>query len=198
MHPAPAPDPTAHPAVDPAVDPAAGPAAEPAVVQTAVLQPVAPYPAAPRPAVPRADGGRAARRRAAAAPVFVDASGRRQRRVRRLGRFLVIPAAGYVALLLSALLGGPSVPSPYLPLPEPGAHPTGERSGPGSRPTVHRTPATTGSASPGAGTVPPMVSSTTPAARPPTTAPKPTAPTATHGKSAVTHPVPQHTRRGHP
>ncbi|MFI5533599.1 hypothetical protein ACIA8O_34195 [Kitasatospora sp. NPDC051853] len=48
-------------------------------------------------------------------PVFVDASGRRQRLVRRAGRLLVIPAAGYLALLLSSLLGGPSVDAPFLP-----------------------------------------------------------------------------------
>jgi hypothetical protein len=56
-------------------------------------------------------------RRVPARPVFVDASGRRQRRVRRVGRFLVVPAVGYVALLVSTLLGGPTVNSPYLPLP---------------------------------------------------------------------------------
>ena len=37
----------------------------------------------------------------APAPVFVDASGRRQRRVRRAGRILAVPAAGYLALLAS-------------------------------------------------------------------------------------------------
>lgn len=50
-----------------------------------------------------------------ASPVFVDASGRRQRRVRRLGRLLVIPAAAYVVLLFSTLMGGPTVQSPFLP-----------------------------------------------------------------------------------
>ncbi|MFF3600264.1 RodZ family helix-turn-helix domain-containing protein [Kitasatospora indigofera] len=49
------------------------------------------------------------------APVFVDASGRRQRRVRRFGRLLVVPAVGYVILLVSTLLGGPTVQSPFLP-----------------------------------------------------------------------------------
>nr|WSX49377.1 hypothetical protein OG409_10680 [Streptomyces sp. NBC_00974] len=48
-------------------------------------------------------------------PVFVDASGRRQRRVRRTGRLLVIPAAAYVVLLISTLMGGPTVRSPLLP-----------------------------------------------------------------------------------
>lgn len=49
------------------------------------------------------------------APVFVDSSGRRQRRVRRFGRLLVVPAVGYVILLVSTLLGGPTVQSPFLP-----------------------------------------------------------------------------------
>lgn len=51
----------------------------------------------------------------APSPVFVDRSGRRQRRVRRLGRLLVVPAGAYVVLLISTLLGGPTVRSPLLP-----------------------------------------------------------------------------------
>ncbi|MFC1431427.1 hypothetical protein ACEZDB_12320 [Streptacidiphilus sp. N1-3] len=55
-------------------------------------------------------------RHASAPPAnFVDSSGRRQRRVRRLGRLLLVPAAAYVALLVSTLLGGPTVRSPLLP-----------------------------------------------------------------------------------
>jgi hypothetical protein len=53
-----------------------------------------------------------------ARPVFVDASGRRQRRVRRAARLLVIPAGGYVALMISALLGGPTISAPFVPLPD--------------------------------------------------------------------------------
>lgn len=49
------------------------------------------------------------------APVFVDTSGRRQRRVRRWGYLLVVPAAAYVVLLISTLLGGPTLQSPFLP-----------------------------------------------------------------------------------
>lgn len=51
-------------------------------------------------------------------PVFVDSSGRRQRRVLRAARLLVIPAGGYVALLISTLLGGPSINSPFVPQPD--------------------------------------------------------------------------------
>ncbi|GAA0676072.1 hypothetical protein GCM10010193_31430 [Kitasatospora atroaurantiaca] len=49
------------------------------------------------------------------APVFVDTSGRRQRRVRRIGWLLAVPAAGYLALLVSSVLGGPSINAPFLP-----------------------------------------------------------------------------------
>ncbi|MFE0464320.1 hypothetical protein ACFW1A_34205 [Kitasatospora sp. NPDC058965] len=54
-------------------------------------------------------------------PVFVDSSGRRQRRVRRLGLLLAVPAVGYLALLVSTVLGGPTVSAPFLPLPQPPA-----------------------------------------------------------------------------
>lgn len=56
-------------------------------------------------------------------PVFVDSSGRRQRRVLRAARLLVIPAGGYVALLISTLLGGPSLSAPFVPQPD-SKHPT--------------------------------------------------------------------------
>jgi hypothetical protein len=55
-------------------------------------------------------------------PVFVDASGRRQRRVLRAARLLVVPAGGYVALLISTMLGGPGVSAPFVPQPD-AAHP---------------------------------------------------------------------------
>jgi hypothetical protein len=51
-------------------------------------------------------------------PVFVDPTGRRQRTIRRAGAFLVLPAAGYVVLLISSLLGGPSVNTPLIPVPD--------------------------------------------------------------------------------
>ncbi|MFD7558240.1 hypothetical protein ACFV9E_27310 [Streptomyces sp. NPDC059835] len=54
---------------------------------------------------------------AEANPVFVDSSGRRQRRVRRLGWLLVVPAVAYVVLVLSSLFGGPALRSPFLPAP---------------------------------------------------------------------------------
>ncbi|MGW2522749.1 hypothetical protein ACWC09_38355 [Streptomyces sp. NPDC001617] len=59
-------------------------------------------------------------------PVFVDSSGRRQRRVLRAARLLAIPAGGYVALLISTMLGGPSISSPFVPQPD-SPHPTAPR-----------------------------------------------------------------------
>ena len=65
------------------------------------------------PPSPDAPGGEAVQ------PVFVDLSGRRQRRVRRAARLLAIPACGYVTLLISSALGGPALDSSFVPLPDP-------------------------------------------------------------------------------
>ncbi|MDX3759466.1 hypothetical protein [Streptomyces sp. AK02-04a] len=51
-------------------------------------------------------------------PVFVDSSERRQRLVLRVARLLVIPAGGYVALLISTMLGGPGISAPFVPQPD--------------------------------------------------------------------------------
>jgi hypothetical protein len=51
-------------------------------------------------------------------PVFVDATGRRHRTIRRAGAFLAVPAVGYVVVLASSLLGGPTVDTPLIPLPD--------------------------------------------------------------------------------
>lgn len=77
-----------------------------------------------------------------AAPVFVDSSGRRQRRVRRLGLLLAVPAAGYLVLLASTLLGGPTVDAPFLPLPAApsAAAPAPAEQPPAPEPTITGTP----------------------------------------------------------
>ncbi|MGI5133595.1 MULTISPECIES: hypothetical protein [unclassified Streptomyces] len=72
---------------------------------------------APGPGAPKSESVR---------PVFVDSSGRRQRRVLRAARLLVIPAGGYVALLISTLLGGPTLNAPFVPQPD-SPHPTTPR-----------------------------------------------------------------------
>ena len=146
----------------------------------------------------------------AARPVFLDPSGRRQRRVRRLGRLLVIPAAGYVALLLSAAFGGPSVDSPYLPLPAAGDHTAGTATSgsavpgaAGRAPSAGHTGAAAGSAAPTtrttAGGLPTTRLSPSPSAPGTATAgPSATAaPTVTHGRSTATHPVPTHSSHAH-
>jgi hypothetical protein len=51
-------------------------------------------------------------------PVFVDSSGHRHRKIRRLGLVVAIPAVGYLVLLASSVLGGPQVDTPLIPLPE--------------------------------------------------------------------------------
>lgn len=52
-------------------------------------------------------------------PVFVDASGRRERRLRVAGGLVVPPAVSYVVVLLSAALVGPMIHLPFLPPPSP-------------------------------------------------------------------------------
>ncbi|WP_369393372.1 hypothetical protein AB5J72_41855 [Streptomyces sp. CG1] len=54
-------------------------------------------------------------------PVFVDASGGRRRRLRILVAAAVTPAVAYVALLVSTLLGGPTLPAllPHAVRPKP-------------------------------------------------------------------------------
>ncbi|POX44811.1 hypothetical protein [Streptomyces sp. Ru72] len=81
-----------------------------------------------------------------ARPVFVDSSGRRQRRVLRAARLLLIPAGGYVALLISAALGGPTLDAPFVPQPDPAHHPAKpSAAAPDTSPEASRP---TGSASP--------------------------------------------------
>jgi hypothetical protein len=145
----------------------------------------------------------------AAGPVFVDSSGRRQRRVRRIGRLLAVPAAAYLALLLSSVLGGPTVSSPYLPLTGgngrgAGGHTPATPATGASSPAAEadRTSGTgTSGHAPGGGTPTPAATTATPGgpaspSAPPATAPAPTATTApapseTHGKAATpTRPAP--------
>lgn len=54
---------------------------------------------------------------AAPVPVFLDATGRRLKRARVAGGAVTALVVAYVALLLSAALGGPSIDAPFLPRP---------------------------------------------------------------------------------
>lgn len=157
---------------------------------------------------PGAGPARPPGRHAATGPVFVDGSGRRQRAVRRLGRLLVVPAAAYAALLISSALGGPTVSSPYLPVPnQPGAHgrhndklpgtprpdgsstPTSPAASRGSTPTHGAAGSTTAAGPAGASTAATAPSGVSPSPSAVTATATPTA-TATHGKSTATHPTP--------
>ncbi|MER5348608.1 hypothetical protein ABT030_52150 [Streptomyces mirabilis] len=137
-------------------------------------------------------------------PVLVESSGRRRRRVPRAARLLLIPAGGYVALLISTMLGGPGISSPFAPQPDsthpatpratapdasPGtghsagtASPTAGQRNPG--PAVHKTPGPTDR----------PAASTTPAATSgPTAAPTGlTSPTSTAAPAPISTP----TRKG--
>jgi len=75
-------------------------------------------------------------------PVFVDASGRRLRRIRVLGLGVLGLAAGYVILLLLAFLGGPNAAAPFLPLGIPQAVPAAQPAN--HRPTPAATPLSNG------------------------------------------------------
>jgi hypothetical protein len=84
-------------------------------------------------------------RRMVQRPVFVDNSGRRPWRARWVGRLLVVPAVGYVVLLVSTALGGPSVQAPFLPLPQapkpPAVAPPAVAVSGGARPSPSHKPA---------------------------------------------------------
>lgn len=134
--------------------------------------------------------------------MFVDASGRRQRRVRRAGRILAIPAAGYVVLLLSTALGGPSVNAPYLPLPAAPHHAkpaatTGDLATPTGAATGRDTSRTGAPTKTSAGSSPSAAAPTASAVPVPTGAPSSSpSPSATRGKSGTVRPTPSHTN-GH-
>lgn len=155
----------------------------------------------------------ASRRHAATGPVFVDTSGRRQRRVRRLGLLLAVPAVAYIAVLVSALLGGPGASSAYLPLPDSAEHhPRGPASGAPQRagddpgrpePASSAVPENpSGAASRTPASAPrPGTSATAPpspgASSAPSAAKTTPAPAATRGRSTTTHPAPaRSTARG--
>ncbi|MER6569954.1 hypothetical protein ABT288_28145 [Streptomyces sp. NPDC001093] len=125
-------------------------------------------------------------------PVFVDSSGRRQRRVLRAARLLMIPAGGYVALLVGTLLGGPGISAPFVPQPDT-THPatprvsapdaasgTGRRAGSADTAGVHAAPRPTARQTSG-----PTAASTTPA----TTAGPTPAPASTTSTTSTSTPT---------
>jgi hypothetical protein len=120
-------------------------------------------------------------------PVFVDASGRRLRRVQLIGLGVLGLVAGYVVLVLAAFIGGSGVSAPFLPLPA-AAGPHDQPSIPPSSPAAdsHTAAALSGPAAP------PVEQS--PAAVPVALAAAPAAPpvggTAVETSAPVSAPVP--------
>ncbi|WP_438489948.1 hypothetical protein [Streptomyces sp. S186] len=142
-------------------------------------------------------------RRTAPKPIFVDASGGRRRRLRLLVAALVAPAMAYVALLVSTLLGGPTLPAllPHPMRPKPGAgavaaHKT-RRAQPSptaaATPQRHRSPGRTT-------TVPKAIGGASAKAKSPSTAkPSPTAKASPRPKPSESHkPSPGHKPSPHP
>ncbi|MGW1343923.1 hypothetical protein ACWCOV_22950 [Kribbella sp. NPDC002412] len=129
-------------------------------------------------------------------PVFLDSTGRRHRAIRRAGAVLAVPAAGYLILVVSSVLGGPSLDTPLVPLPE-AAKPAP------NKPVVTPGPAAVQSVRPSvAAATPQRVSTPTPSSTPqpsstPTVVPTPTiaqstrvtgSPTTPPGKPTTAHP----------
>ncbi|MFF7125967.1 hypothetical protein ACF07Y_18275 [Streptomyces sp. NPDC016566] len=133
-----------------------------------------------------------------ARPVFVDSSGRRQRRVLRAARLLVIPAGGYVALLISTMLGGPSISSPFVP--QSGAEHSAvpRATAPDSPPGTGRTAGSGGPAAARQKSGPAAQKTSSPTYRPAaSTAPAATsAPTGTTSPASTTASAPTHTSKG--
>ncbi|MYY10850.1 translation initiation factor IF-2 [Streptomyces sp. SID4919] len=145
-----------------------------------------------------------AERRAAAAepdgPVFVDETGRRVRRFRRIGMTLAIGCAVYACVIVATVVSGNSS-APWLPLPNPQAEPAGKvKTSP--RPAAPVEPSATRSSAPSeaapateAGTTAPAISTGRPAQPSPesVTADEETAPEA---PAATADPKPAASRTG--
>ncbi|MEV7691475.1 hypothetical protein [Streptomyces bungoensis] len=128
-------------------------------------------------------------------PVFVDSSGRRQRHVLRAARLLVIPAGGYVALLVSTVLGGPTVSAPFVPQPQTAGPAPHRVTAPDPSSGTGRTKGGTGSAAHESSRPTATRTTTAPAARPAASTAPTAAPTAT--PAATTAPAPASSPRGH-
>ncbi|MEV0284000.1 MULTISPECIES: hypothetical protein [unclassified Kribbella] len=120
-------------------------------------------------------------------PVFLDSTGRRHRAIRRAGAVLAVPAAGYLILVVSSVLGGPSLDTPLVPLPE-AAKPAPKK------PAVTPAPAAVQSVHPSEAAVTPDSTSTpTPSGTPqpsstPTVLPTPTITPSTRATASPTTP----------
>ncbi|MFI9149991.1 hypothetical protein [Streptomyces sp. NPDC053367] len=98
-------------------------------------------------------------------PVFVDETGRRSRRWRRLGMAVGLACAVYAVVIVATLLSGSS-DAPWLPVPEKGGKPAGkvdspalpsdsvQPSGPGASMSPEADPSATAGSTPAAGATP--------------------------------------------
>nr|WSY56410.1 hypothetical protein OG999_43910 [Streptomyces sp. NBC_00886] len=105
--------------------------------------PILPFPESGSPGLPAPGSQTAAS--ASALPDFVDSAGRRRRRMLRAARLLMILVGGYVALLISSALGGPTISSPFVPQPHSTYPATPRATAPDPSPGTDHSP---GSASP--------------------------------------------------
>jgi hypothetical protein len=83
--------------------------------------------------LPRARSGHA---ESAAAPVFVDASGRRRRTARWMAVGALLVAAGYALMVIWSLLGGPVAPDNLMPFSAPRAAASSTRPAPSAVPSA--------------------------------------------------------------
>ncbi|MDR3084122.1 MAG: hypothetical protein LBV60_24935 [Streptomyces sp.] len=80
-------------------------------------------------------------------PVFVDASGRRSRRFRRIGMAVAVACAVYAVVIVATLISGNSN-APWLPVPGPAKNPPARQVDSSPLPTDQAQPSGAGSASP--------------------------------------------------
>ncbi|MFF4908129.1 hypothetical protein ACFY2T_25070 [Streptomyces sp. NPDC001260] len=130
----------------------------------------------PAPARPITDGGEAD-------PVFVDSSGRRARRIRRVGYTAAGLCAAYTAVLALSFMGAtPFAPRTVLPVPGvPSEEPGRVREIPGRHPPSTTTPPSRGGASPSPSDIPGVVvpGSSGTVTDPPSATRRPSAPSTT-------------------
>lgn len=132
-------------------------------------------------------------------PVFVDATGRRLRRAQLVGRIALGLVAGYVALVVAALLGAPNVAAPFLPQPaQPSsdAHAPGASAGRAAGPAPEPTTFGGGEAAVLAAPLPAPQASAAAAAAQPAAVPAPAAQAPAAVSAPTAAPAPQPTNSG--
>jgi hypothetical protein len=126
-------------------------------------------------------------------PVFVDESGRRSRRFRRLGIAVGIACAVYAVVIVVTLLSGSS-DAPWLPVPGQKNDKPASQVDPTSRPAHSALPSGTGAGDAPAGSLPTASDGSTPSAHKSGASAAASADPAAPGKSAGPNPTPTKTR----